>query len=188
MPNWESQLAAMPKRTAVALAVRAAQRIAPIVARMSENYGPEAVEWLNAVDQGLRVVERYETVSRFTLDLVAEVARGTANSAANTVRLIGPSKAAEDAELAFAAAAFAADAARNRDTARVTKFAALALGNAEASGLVPVELMMNETGELWPAGEPEWFTEGMQKLKGAPGMVRLFVLNDEQKRGDGVPL
>jgi hypothetical protein len=176
MPNWESQFAALPKRAAVALAVRAAQRIAPIIARMSENYGPESIEWLNAVDQGLRVVERYETVSRFTLDLVAEVARGTANSAANVVRMIGPSKAAEDAELAFAAAAFAADAARNRDAARVTKFAALALGNAEASGLIPLELLMNEAGDLWPTAEPEWFTDGMQRLRDTKGLVRLFVV------------
>jgi len=173
---WDAKLAPLPKRTAVAFAVRAAQRLAPIIARMTENYGPEALEWLNAIDQCLGVVERWETVSRFTLDLIAEVARGSANSAVNAVRMIGPSKAAEDAELAFAAAAFAADAARNRDGARVIKFASLALANVEASGFVPAELLMDEGEVLWPYEKPAWFTDGIAQLRNASGLVKLFAV------------
>jgi hypothetical protein len=172
---YEDRLAALPKAEAVALAVRAARRIAPLIARMSDHCGPETLEWLNAINEVLNVVERWQSVSRFTLDLVAEIARGTANSAANTVRLLGPTKSAEDAELAFAAAAFAADAARSRDPVRVVKFAALALSNAEASREVPPDLLMDPRAELWPQGEPDWFTEGMLQLRNAKGLPRLFV-------------
>jgi hypothetical protein len=174
-PN-ETRLAAVPKAEAVALAARAARRIAPLVARMGDHCGPEAIEWFNAIDQALNVVDRWERVSRFTLDLAAEIARGTANSAANSVRLLGRTPFAEDAELAFAATAFAADAARSGEAARVAKFAALALGNAEASGKVPMEVLLDRSGTLWPAGEPGWFTEGMAQLRNAKGLPRLFVV------------
>jgi len=173
----EARLAALPKSEAVSLALRSAQRLAPIIAQMSDHCGPEAIEWLNAIDQGLKLVERWENVSRFTLDLVAELARGTANAAANSVRLLGPTPTAEDAELAFAAAAFAADAARSGDPARRVKFAALALGNAEASGKIPQELLMDSASPLWPHGEPKWFAEGMQQLRNARGLPRFFVFD-----------
>jgi len=64
----EARLATLPKSEAVSLALRSAQRLAPIIAQMSDHCGPEAIEWLNAIDQGLKLVEQWENVSRFTLD------------------------------------------------------------------------------------------------------------------------
>jgi hypothetical protein len=106
----EQRFAGAERVRVATVAWRAAERVAPVIAQAADVYGPEALEWLNAIRGVLRTVERFTDglrVSRFTMDLAAEIARGAATSAAGVVRLMGPSKAAEDAELAFAAAAFA---------------------------------------------------------------------------------
>ena len=180
LPAWstvESELALWPKPAVVRLAVRSAARLVPVIVEASGEYGPEAIEWAHATDSVVKLVDAFargESVTRFTLDLAAEVARGTANAAAAVVRMLGPSQAAVDAELAFAAAAFAADAARLSAPSRSATAAMQALRIAQSSGRVPEELLARdyamEDGALWPGGEPSWFTEGRATLDGAKGM------------------
>jgi hypothetical protein len=126
-------------------------------------------------------------VSRFTLDIAVEVARGTANSARTAVRERGPSKAAEDAELAFAVAAFAVDVLRAAHPAKAASVGVQCLRNALASGDVPEQLVaadfkllmslaeMGNTdwtatadgpfGDLWPFDEPDWVTAGLARWR-----------------------
>jgi hypothetical protein len=124
----------------------------------------------------LQVVDRFclnQPVSRLTLDLVAEIARGTANSAANVVRMLGPSPAAENAELAFAATAFAADAARVGASARSASLALKGLRIGEAAGRIPetewqqdwhaVQSGTTATAALWLGPAPEWYTVGLSR-------------------------
>ena len=182
LPSWstvESELATRPKGAVVVLAVRAAARLVPVIAEGGGDYGPEAVEWASATDAVVRVVEAFargEKISRFTLDLAAEIARGTANAAAGIVRLLGHSQAAVDSELAFAAAAFAADAARLSSASRIATAAMQALRVAQASGRVPDALLLADYTSLaagvplWPDGEPLWFTEARAMLDSAVGL------------------
>ena len=182
LPPWsavESELASRPKPGVVRLAARAAARLVPVIVGGGGDYGPEAVEWAHAADAAVKVVEAFlrgEPVSRFTLDLAAEVARGTANAASAVVRMLGPSRAAEDSELAFAAAAFAADAARASSPGRIASAAVQDLRVAQASGRIPEELLAADyvgtepDAPLWPAGEPAWFGEGRAALDAARGL------------------
>lgn len=181
----ERLFAGADRRRVAAVAWRAAERVAPVIARAADVYGPEALEWLNAIRAVLRTVEKFAEgvpVSRFTLDLAADIARGTAASAANVVRLTGPSKAAEDAELAFAAAAFAADVGRSPNAQRAAVFAVQGVRAADATGLVPrplldtdvVKLNGDPFGLLWPPGEPDWWADGWKRLQAAGPMVRVL--------------
>ncbi len=195
LPTWatiETELATRPKIAVVRLAVRAAARLVPAIVEGSAEYGPEALEWAHATDSVVKLVEAFvrgEKVSRFTLDLAAEVARGTANSASAIVRLLGPSKAAEDAELAFAAAAFAADAARLSIASRIVAAGMQALRVVHASGRVPEAVLVADyfgsEAALWPEGEPSWFGEGRAKLAmavGLPVVLRCETVREEHDR------
>jgi hypothetical protein len=133
----------------------------------------------------LRTVERFvggEPVSRFTLDLAADIARGTATAAAGVVRLMGPSRAAEDAELAFAAAAFAADVGRAANAGRAATAAVQGVRAADATGLVSRALLDTDlaklTGDpfglLWPLGEPDWWADGWKRLATAGPLPRVL--------------
>jgi len=189
-PEVESRFAAWPRLGVVAVSQRAAGRIAPVIARAEMTYGPEAIDWLNAIAEVLTLLEAAclgVPVTRFTLDIAAEVARGTANSARSLVREKGPSKAAEDAELAFAATAFAADALRAEQPAKRASLAARCVRLALDGGTVPEAVVAFDFkllqafaesgdtdwsvtadgpfGELWPAGEPEWVTAAAGRLK-----------------------
>lgn len=180
----EKRFATVDRKRLAPVTWRAAERVAPVIARAADAYGPESLEWLNAITAVLRTVERFavgEPVSRFTLDLAADIARGTAASAANVVRLMGPSKAAEDAELAFAAAAFAADVARAPSPQRAAVFAVQGVRAADATGLVPRPLLhadilqLDDTfGPLWPDGDPDWWVDGRNRLQAAGPMVRVL--------------
>lgn len=183
--EMEQRFAAADRRRVAGVAWRAAGRVAPVVAQAADVYGPEALEWLNAIKAVLRTVEKFVEglpVSRFTLDLAAEIARATAASAANVVRQTRPSKASEDAELAFAAAAFAADVGRAPTAQRAAGFAVQGVRAADATGLVPRPLLEadvakldgDEFGPLWPTGEPDWWTAGWKRLDAAGPMVRVL--------------
>ena len=186
LPSWkviETELALRPMAVTVRLALRAAARLAPVIAEGTTEYGPEAIEWFHATSAVVNVVEAYsrgERISRFTLDIAAELARGAANAAAGIVRLLGHSKAAEDAELAFAAAAFAADAARLSAAPRIAAAAMQALRVAHASGRIPEELLAADyagaDGPLWPDGEPAWSAEGRAKLAATIGFPVILSL------------
>ena len=190
LPAWgtvESELTARPKGAVVRIAVRAAARLVPVILEGTDEYGPEALEWAAATDSAVKVVEAFargERVSRFTLDLAAEVARGTANAASAIVRLLGASKAAADAELAFAAAAFAADAARLSSPTRISAAAMQALRVVHASGRVPEDLLaadyegLDPDGLLWPGGEPGWFRDGRVTLAAAVGLPVVLKLGE----------
>ena len=193
LPGWsevEARFAESPRLGVAAVCQRAAVRLSPIIANAVTGYGPEAVEWLNAIAGVLRLLEpvcRGVPVSRFTLDIAAEVARGTANSARILVREKGPSKAAEDAELAFAATAFAVDVCRATTPARVASVGMQCLRIALDGGTVPERLVAFDVqllaslaaaghtdwtatadgpfGDLWPFGEPDWVTAGLARLR-----------------------
>ena len=169
-----------------AVAWRAATRLAPVIAEAAEVYGPEADEWLNAVRASLGVVELFvnrSPVSRFSLDLAADVARTCATAGANAARLLGPSKVGELAELAFAAAAFAADVCRAPTPHRAAVFAVQGVRAVDASGRIPRELLTadvakltdGEFGPLWPGGEPDWSAVGWKRLDGRTFPVVLRV-------------
>ena len=181
----ERRFAEADRQRVVAVALRAAERVAPVIARAADVYGPEALEWLNAVKAVLRTVEKFVEgmpVSRFTLDLAADIARATATGAAGVVRLMGPSKAAEDAELAFAAAAFAADVGRSSNASRAAMSAVQGVRAADATGLVSRALLDTDVaklsgdpfGLLWPLGEPDWWADGWKRLTAAGPMVRVL--------------
>lgn len=202
LPAWpviESRFAASPRLGLAAVCQRAAARVCPVIARAETVYGVEAVEWLNAIAQVVRLLEavcRGVRVSRFTLDIAAEVARGTANSARTAVRERGPSPAAEDAELAFAVAAFAVEVLRATHPAKAASVAVQCLRNALAGGL-PEKLLAfdlaqldsligvgntdwdaTDTGpfaELWPFGEPDWVTAGLARFREAEPTLPVFV-------------
>lgn len=141
-PEVEAALAEFPRAQQAAFAARAARRIGPCVLQLEPAYGSEAREWLAALDTVLDAVELFalgKPISRFGLDLAAEIARGTATATANMARLKGHSPLIEDAELAYAAAAFAADCARASDDRRAATFAMQAARAAVAGGPVPRE-------------------------------------------------
>lgn len=205
IPSWteiETRFAASPRLAVAAVCQRAAARIYPVIARAEAVYGAEAIEWLNAVSQVVRLLEAGclgVPVSRFTLDIAVEVARGTANSARTAVRERGPTKAAEDAELAFAVAAFAVDVLRATHSAKAASVAVQCLRNALAGGDVPEQLVaadfkllmlltgMGNTdwsatadgpfGDLWPFGEPDWVTAGLARWQEVePTLPKLLCL------------
>ena len=201
-PSWpqvETLLAPMPRRAVAAFAVRAARRIAPVIAQTSEHYGPEAFEWINAVEATIRTVEAYcrgEAISRFTLDLASDVARCAANSMASATQLLGPSSHMEAAELAYAAAAFAADCARAKNPSRAATLAVQAARAAADGNDITLEQQADirtlhhmtlgdpntstdptepgPLGLLWPNGEPVWSTTGWEQFRKAK--VALIVL------------
>lgn len=176
--EMEPLFAAADRRAVAEVGWRAAKRVAPVVARAAGVYGPDAVEWLNAVAASLNVTERFvrgQSVSRFTLDLAADIARSAATAGANAARVLGPSKAGEDAELAFAAAAFAADVCRAPNAHRAAVFAVQGVRAADAAGLIPrplldadvAHLTDRDFGPLWPEGEPDWSADGWRRLASA---------------------
>ena len=70
----ERILAGLPRRSVAAFAVRSAARTTPAIASLESKYGPEAREWLTAINGVLGLVAgfaRGEPVTRFTLDLAA---------------------------------------------------------------------------------------------------------------------
>lgn len=201
-PSWaqvETLLGPLPRRAVAAFAVRAARRIASVIAQTGEHYGPEAFEWLNAIEATLRIVEAYcrgESVSRFTLDLASDVARCAANAMSNTSQMLGLSAHAEAAELAYAAAAFAADCARAKNPTRAATLAVQAV-RAAANGneITPeqqadLRILHTQTlgdpnsptdptedgpmGPLWPNGEPTWSSTGREQFHKAK--VAMIVL------------
>lgn len=183
--EMEQRFATADRRRVAAVALRAAERVAPVIARAADVYGPEALEWLNAIRAVLRTVEKFVEglpVTRFTLDLAAEISRATAASAANAVRLTRPSKASEDAELAFAAAAFAADVGRAATAQRAAVFAVQGVRAADATGLAPRPLLEadvaklddDDFGPLWPPGEPDWWADGWKRLEAAGPLPRVL--------------
>ncbi|HVK11648.1 MAG TPA: hypothetical protein VM597_22950 [Gemmataceae bacterium] len=138
----ERLLASLPRRSVAAFAVRAAARMTPAVAALEPKYGPEAREWLAAVHGVLGTVAAFargDAVTRFTLDLAAEIARATATATANAARSLGPSLLIEDAELAYAAAAYAADAARASSDSRAAAMGTQAARMAAGGGDIPAE-------------------------------------------------
>ena len=192
-PSWaqvETLLGALPRRAVAAFAVRAARRVVPVIAQTGEHYGPESLEWMNAVEATMRIVESYcggESVSRFTLDLASDVARCAANAMANASQMLGLSAHAEAAELAYAAAAFAADCARSKNPNRAATLAVQAV-RAAANGneITPEQqadfrILYTQTlgdpntptdpsedgpmGSLWPTGEPMWSSTGRQQFR-----------------------
>jgi hypothetical protein len=110
-------------------------------------------------------------VTRFTLDLAAEVARGTATATAAAARRVGPSPLIEEAELVYAAAAMAADCARTADDRRAAGLGMQAARAAAGGGEVPAEQAADLAKLV--AGE------GFEPIPGGrlpDGLMKLFVL------------
>lgn len=145
IPSWtdvERHLAKLPRRAIAEFAARSARRLLPAITALEPKYGPEALEWHAASEVTVRTVEAFargDAVTRFTLDLAADAARCAANATANAARTLGPSPLIEAAELAYAAAAYAADAARASSEARAVAFAVKAAQMAANGGDVTAE-------------------------------------------------
>jgi hypothetical protein len=138
----EQALARLPRIAVVGLAARAARRSLPAVAALAGPYGPEAWEWMSAAESAVRVAEafaRREPVTPFTLTAGAELARAAAAATAGAARSRGSSTLVEPAEMAYAAAAFAADAARSGSDARARTLALQSTRAAAGGGIVPPE-------------------------------------------------
>jgi len=167
----EMKLTTLPRRRATAVGVRAVERALRRIAVVADDYGPEVWEWVRAMQAALEAVQRYaadKAVSRFTLDLAAEICRGTANSAAATAQLVGPSRGHEVLESVIASAAFTADAARTRKGERVPGLLTNAMKNAHLGGEASIESVADLTAEgdfgpLWPHGEMEWYRSGTER-------------------------
>jgi hypothetical protein len=170
----EQALAGLSRRAMAEFAARAAGRVLPAISQLEARYGPEALEWLNASQAAVRVVAEFARggeVTRFRLDLAADVARSAANATANAVRTLGPSPLVEEAELAYAAAAYAADAARAANDSRAAALAAQAARMAAGGGDVPPEQAADLRALL--AGEP---LAPLPPIEGPGGLLRLFGL------------
>lgn len=203
-PTLDRDLSGLPRRALAAFAARAARRVTPLIAPTADKYGPEAWEWLNATAATIRTVgafARGRPVSRFTLDLAAELPRAAANAAATLARQVGPSPAIADAEIAFAVAAFAADVARAPSQARALQMATQAAATASA-GPYPVARLLaldastlagmgftpddeagpsvdpsdaGPLGELWPAGEPDGWASAWADLEARAAELPLLI-------------
>jgi hypothetical protein len=167
------ELERVPRRFAVAFAVRCALRVAP---DLFEPDDPESVERLAALDSALGVVTRWtrgEPVSRFRLEqaqtdcgLVKEPAAEVAAKAASFATSI----TAETLPAVMAAsvigtyAASAAEAAWASEAVTSIQADLHRLGTkvaAEVDGPVPPDFF----GPLWVGEEPEWSREGWARLK-----------------------
>ncbi len=118
----EGRLKSMDRRAIALVVARLAHRLLPLINLVQTDYGPEVDEWVLAMNEVLRAVENYglgQRVSRYQLNVAADIARGTANTLANKARQFGVNAHLHDAELALAAIAFAADAARAETPERV---------------------------------------------------------------------
>lgn len=182
----ESTLASLPRPLLGRVVGRAAGRVVPHVAGAEAIFGFAALEWLNALDATVRTVLRLadgESVSPFTLTLAAELARAVANAHTMAVREIGLRDRAgiETLESVCAAAAFAADAVRAPSSKRAARCAMQAFANAEVAvpelgKLIAFDLKAPvDPGDLWPFGEPKWFTEGQAKLEAARPQLPLLL-------------
>jgi hypothetical protein len=121
-PEVTDQLSRLDRRAIALVVARSARRLLPLVLLGESDYGPEAAEWHAAMVEVLKAIEGYGSgakVSRYQLNVAADIARGTANTLANKARQFGASTQLHDIELALAAVAFAADAARAESQDRV---------------------------------------------------------------------
>jgi hypothetical protein len=138
----EHLLTKLPRRALAEFAARSARHVLPLIADLEPKYGLEALEWLAATEATIRTVAAFargEPVTRFALDLAADAARCAANATANAARALGPSPLVEGAELAYAAAAYAADSARAATDARAAAFAVKAAQMSANGGDVTAE-------------------------------------------------
>jgi hypothetical protein len=161
-------------------------RLAPIIAKTTVDYGPEGLEWFHAMASVLDLVHRSctgEPVSRYMLDLAAEVARGTANVAISMAQLLGPTPAGHDAELAFAVAAYTADCARHSSKERSVHAAVQAVQAAVACPDYDASWHSNEIAALTTGGfgplwanhtEPIWSSDAWAQLHSEEMLLPLF--------------
>lgn len=139
----ERTLKGLPRSAVAGIAARAARGALPAVAALESAYGPDAREWATACERAVEVVEafaRAEPATRFALALAAASARTAAEATVAAARERGPSPLIEAAELAYAAVAFAADAARAANDVRAASLAMQAIRAAAAGGDVPADL------------------------------------------------
>jgi hypothetical protein len=159
-PDVERALRTWPRERVAGLTAAAARACLPRVAELEPVYGPEATEWLAACERTVAAVEAFargEPVTRFALRLAADAARSAAAATADRAREVGPSPFVEAAELAYAAAAFAADCARAGTAERAAALAMQALRAAAGGGDVPDKLAAVVDAQPSPAqaAEPE---------------------------------
>jgi hypothetical protein len=195
-PDWtdiEVSLTKLPRTALARFVGRAAGRVVPLVAKAETAFGPEAIEWLNVLDSVVRVVLAFaegKPVSPFTLGIAADLARGVANARVNLSRKTGFNSVAavEEFEHVCAAVAWAVDSVRVDSDSRAIRNATQSAGMADAAcfevaGLLAFDVkllvagMTDELGEMWPAGEPSWFRQGIERLHAATGLPRVLVLD-----------
>lgn len=190
-PDWtdvEATVRKLARRPLAGVVGRAAERIVPLAANAEAAFGPEAVEWLNALDAAARVVAAVaagEEVSGFTLGIAADLARAVPAARVNVSRKtgVGSAAAVEELEHVCAAVGFAADAVRATTEERAVRAAMHAISMADAAcfdvgKLAAFEAKMlaggagiTDLGDLWPAGDPDWFAAGRATLAAARGRL-----------------
>lgn len=190
-PDWtelDATVRKLDRRSLAGVVGRAAERVVPRAANAEAAFGPEAVEWLNALDAAARVVAAVAAgveVSAFTLGIAADLARAVPAARVNVSRKtgVGSVAAVEELEHVCAAVGFAADAVRATTEERAVRAAMQCVSNADAAWgqvgkLAAFDAKMfaggakvADLGDLWPAGDPEWFLAGRATLAAARGRL-----------------
>jgi hypothetical protein len=157
----ESDLAGLNRESRILWAVRAAQRVLPLVAQAEPAYGQEVWEWTAAIDDALAAAP---SSSPFVLRVASQLPRTVADAASLASRRIGPSPYTEPLELACAAAAYALDCASATEARRSVSLAWQAAAMARATHYPIVRLLEQDyrellagipPTELWYSGSPE---------------------------------
>ncbi len=198
-PNWsdiEVSLRSSSRQDLARFLARSAARVVPLLAKAEASFGIEAIEWQHALASAVRVVEAFgegREVSKFTLDIAAELARLVPAARVARGRSGAPNQSresVEELEMVCASVAFSVDALRAASDDRAVRAAMQAVSNADAACLEVAPLLTfdakllaagiaGEFGELWPTGEPAWFREGTDRLQElAPKLPRFLELGD----------
>jgi hypothetical protein len=170
---------------AVALAARAALRVAPLLSAELSRRRPRAATLTNLVLPSLRAAASAWAVARYPVH--RDVLRAPALSAIRAARYSTTAGAASAARAVYRSAARAALVAAHHSAPRPARAALAALRNAFSATAITVSAAMMDdaaaqdaafvdsgsSGDelaglpLWPAGMPEWALDNWQVLKSA---------------------
>jgi len=163
------RVASLPRPTALAIALRAAERVLPTLSQATH---PDTMERWNTLDAVPRVVKRHlqdGSVSKFTLRQARDLSYDVADIADSL---------AADAVLYVASAAVEADPTRS--LVECLRAAVRAVPEQVADIECDCE---NDTGPIWAGTEPDWWAEARSKLDARKcGMPKVLELPEPTAR------